>query len=88
MENETKPNDTSLSSLTNKNHEMWCKRKQYIYDKIISMAGLNDSKLSDCMEENLEYALEKILKYGTYAQNAKALRMYAEYFVLYDILGI
>lgn len=88
MANEIKTNEMILSSLISEKREEWCKRKHYLYDKIIAMAELNDSKLSDCWEENLEYAIEKILRYGTYAENAKALRMYAEYFNLYELLDI
>jgi hypothetical protein len=88
MTNEIKPTDTTVSSYMHDKREEWCKRKHYLYDKLISMANLNDSKLSDSMEDNLEWAIERILKYGTYAENAKALRMYAEYFSLYDLLDI
>ena len=79
-------NTMVLSSMVHEKHEEWCKRKHYLYDKIIDMAGLSDTKLTDCMEENLEYAMTLILKHGTYSENAKALRMYAQYFNLYDLL--
>ena len=79
-------NTIALSSMIHEKREELCKRKNYLYDKLILMSGLTDSKLTNDKEENLEYALELILKYGTYAENAKALRMYAEYFNLYDLL--
>jgi hypothetical protein len=40
------------------------------------------------MEDNLEYAMELILKYGTYAENAKAIHMYMDYFILSKLLEI
>jgi hypothetical protein len=52
---------------------------------LIALAGLDADDLSDCMEDNLEYAMEIILRHGTYGENARALRMYAQYFSLYDL---
>jgi hypothetical protein len=59
-----------------------------LYDELIELAEINDSKLSDCMEDNLEYAMEIILQFGTYAENAKAIRMYSEYFNICKLLEI
>lgn len=83
-------NETINSTLTdlNKKHNEWNKLKSELYNELIILAGINDSKLSDCMEDNLEYAMEIILKYGTYAENAKAIRMYNEYFILCNLLDI
>lgn len=86
MNEEQIENAVALSAMVKTKKDKWCKKKRYLYDSLISLAGLNDSKLSDSEIENLEYAMETILHFGTYAENAKALRMYGEYFNLYDLL--
>ena len=73
-----------INNITKK-HSDWYKKRLQLYNDLITLAGINDFKLSDCLDDNLEYAMELILKYGTYAENAKAIRMYNEYFIL-DIL--
>ena len=71
-----------------KKHDVWNKKRMQLYDDLIELAEINDSKLSDCMEDNLEYAMEIILQFGTYAENAKAIRMYSEYFNICKLLEI
>jgi hypothetical protein len=74
-----------LSTLVEEKRKDWNKVKNYLYDELISLAGLDPDDLSDCMEENLEYAMEIILRHGTYGENAHALRKYAQYFSLYEL---
>jgi hypothetical protein len=81
-------NDATTIINAHKKHDAWNKKRMEIYDELIELADINDSKLSDSIEHNLEYAMEIILQYGTYAENAKALRMYAEYFNLCKLLEI
>ena len=82
--------DTAALSAVNlnKKHSDWNKKRIQLYDELIALAEINDSKLSDRIEDNLEYAMEIILQYGTYAENAKAIRMYAEYFNLCSLLDL
>jgi hypothetical protein len=68
-----------------KKHDAWNKKRMEIYDELIELADINDSKLSDSIEHNLEYAMEIILRHGTYGENAHALRKYAQYFSLYEL---
>ena len=86
MSEEQMENAVAVSAMMKTKKDKWCKKKKYLYESLIALAGLNDSKLSDSEEENLEYAMEKILHYGTYAENAKALKMYGQYLNLYDFL--
>lgn len=73
---------------THKKHADWNKMRMHVYDELITLAGLNNIKLSDCIEENLEYAMETVLRYGTYGENAKAIHMYMDYFILSKLLEI
>jgi hypothetical protein len=86
MSEEHTENAVAISAMMKTKKDMWCKKKKHLYESLIALADLNDSKLSDSEEENLEYAMEKILQYGTYAENAKALKMYGQYLNLYDFL--
>lgn len=80
---------TALSAAnTHKKHADWNKKRIQLYDELIALAEIDDDKLSDCIEDNLEYAMEMILHYGTYAENAKAIRMYSEYFNLCKLLDL
>ena len=78
-------NGKVLSALIEEKRGDWNKIRNYLYDQLVSLAGLEADDLSDCMEDNLEYAMEIILRHGTYGENARALRMYAQYFSLYDL---
>jgi hypothetical protein len=81
-------NNPVLSSVILEKHDKWIKAKQYLYNELITLAAIDDHELTDCMDENLEYAMEIILRHGTYRENAKALHMYAQYFSLHNLLDI
>jgi hypothetical protein len=87
MTNEHTEHTELSSNAMNKKYSEWHEKRSQIYNELISMARINDSKLSDCMEDNLEYVMALILKYGTYAENAKAIRMYSEYFNICNLLN-
>jgi hypothetical protein len=53
--------DTTTIINAHKKHDAWNKKRMEIYDDLIELAGINDSKLSDSIEDNLEYAIEIIL---------------------------
>ena len=82
------PNNISVPSLFREKRNDWLKVKQYLYDELIKLACIDDEELTDCMEENLKYAMEIILRHGTYHENAKALEMYVKYFSLHNLLDI
>ena len=86
MSEEHNENAAVITAIMKNKKDEWCKRRKHLYESLIDLAGLNNSKLTDSEEENLEYAIETILHYGTYAENAKALRMYGEYLNLYNFL--
>jgi hypothetical protein len=77
-----------MHTITAEKHNEWCKRKDSLYNEIIALAGIDEIKLSDDKEDNLEYAMEIILNHGTYYENAKAIKMYAQYFNLDELLDI
>ncbi len=76
------------SDIMDKKTSEWYKKRSQIYDDLINLACINDANLTACNEDNLEHAMELILKYGTYAENAKAIRKYIEYFTIRSILDL
>lgn len=88
MTNEHTEHTELSSNAMHKKSPEWYKKRSQIYNDLISLACINDANLTECNEDNLEHAMELILKYGTYAENAKAIRMYNEYFILCNLLDL
>lgn len=69
-----------------KHKKNFCQRKQELYSQIIELSELQDDQLSDCIDKNLELAIEIILKYGSFKDNAKALGLYSRYLSICELL--